>query len=167
MTYSTRGPARHRYDIGCSFATQRYDGGNPAALRDVTDGSRNAGAIYGFDTFTVTPALVLTYGGRYARYDYLDGKTLISPRVALSVAPTDIPDHTRSRPIAVRPRSREFLPPGDNGIWLPPQRTFSSLSGRPLEAERTMHLELGLERDLGPPRRSPYGHSARKSPTSS
>ena len=44
--YTTRAPARHRYDIGLSYSTQRYDGGNVAALRDVTDGSRNAGAIY-------------------------------------------------------------------------------------------------------------------------
>ncbi len=28
--YSTRGPARHHYDIGLSYATQRYGGGNPA-----------------------------------------------------------------------------------------------------------------------------------------
>ena len=82
-TYSTRAPARHHYDMGISYATQRYDGGNPAALRDVTDGSRKAGALYGFDTFAITPAISLTYGGRYARYDYLDGRSLISPRVAL------------------------------------------------------------------------------------
>jgi hypothetical protein len=149
-TYSTRGPARHHYDIGLSYATQRYDGGNPAALRDVTDGSRNAGAIYGFDTFTIAPALVLTFGGRYARYDYLDGKTLISPRLALTVAPSE---HFRINAVASHrsfaPGAEEFLPPGDNGIWLPPQRTFSSLSGRALEAERTTHFELGVERDLG------------------
>src|SRR5262249_18283407 len=51
-SYSTRVPARHRYDVGLTYATQRYDGGNPAALRTVTDGSRNAGTIYGLDTFT-------------------------------------------------------------------------------------------------------------------
>jgi TonB-dependent receptor-like protein/carboxypeptidase family protein len=148
--YSTRGPARHHYDIGLSYATQRYDGGNPAALRDVTDGSRNAGAMYGFDTFTITPAIVLTYGARYARYDYLDGKSLISPRIAVSVSPAE---HFRINAVASRsavaPGAEEFLPPGDNGIWLPPQRTFSSLSGRTLEAERSTHVELGLERDLG------------------
>jgi len=66
-TYSTRGPARHHYDIGLSYATQSYVGGNPAALRDVTDGSRNAGAVYGFDTFTVSPSLTIAYGARYAR----------------------------------------------------------------------------------------------------
>ena len=53
--YTTRLPARHRYDLGLSYSTQRYDGGNTAALREVTDGSRNVGAVYGFDTFTLTP----------------------------------------------------------------------------------------------------------------
>ena len=27
--YTTRAPARHRYDLGLSYSTQRYDGGNP------------------------------------------------------------------------------------------------------------------------------------------
>ena len=61
--YTTRAPARHRYDIGLSYSTQRYDGGNFAALRDVTDGSRNAGALYGFDTFAIRRASRSTYGG--------------------------------------------------------------------------------------------------------
>jgi TonB-dependent receptor-like protein/carboxypeptidase family protein len=149
--YSTRGPARHHYDIGLSYATERYDGGNPATLRDVTDGSRNAGAIYGFDTFTITPAVAVSFGARYARYDYLDGKSLISPRVQLTLSPGE---HFRINTLvsrrAVAPGAEEFLPPGDNGIWLPPQRTFSSLSsGRPLDAEHTTHFEAELERDLG------------------
>ncbi len=149
-SYTTRGPARHGYDIGLSYATQRYDGGNPAALRDVTDGSRNAGAVYGFDTFTVAPAISLTYGGRYARYDYLANRGLISPRVALTVVPAD---RTRLNALfssrAVAPGAEEFLPPGETGIWLPPQRTFSSLpDGRSLDAERATHVELALERDF-------------------
>ncbi len=155
--YTTHNPARHQYDIGLSYATQRYDGGNPAALRDVTDGSRNAGAIYAFDTFTLTPAVAVTYGGRYARYDYLDGKGLFSPRIALTLSPGA---HFRIEAIASRrvvaPGAEEFLPPGDDGIWLPPQRTFSSLTtgttgtiGRALAAQRSTHLEVGLERDLG------------------
>ena len=81
-TTSTRGPARHRYDIGLSYSTQRYDGGNSLALRDVTDGSRNAGTVYGFDTFAVTPALTLTYGARYARYDYLEPARACSARAS-------------------------------------------------------------------------------------
>jgi hypothetical protein len=149
-SYTTRAPARHLYDIGMSYSTQRYSGGNPLALRDVTDGSRNAGAVYGFDTFEITPAVALTYGARYARYDYLDRQSLFSSRVELTMTPTD---HFRVSTLlsrrALAPGAEEFLPPADTGIWLPPQRTFSSLeAGRPLSAERATHLEVGVERDV-------------------
>jgi hypothetical protein len=148
--YKTRAPARHRYDVGLAYSTQRYEGGNFAALRDVTDGSRNAGSLYAFDTFAVTPILTLTYGGRYSRYDYLEGRSLFSPRVALTIEPAAhfrIGTMLSSR--AVAPGAEEFMPRIDNGIWLPPQRTFSSLiGGEPLEAERTNHVEVELERDI-------------------
>jgi TonB dependent receptor/Carboxypeptidase regulatory-like domain len=149
-SYATRVAARHRYDIGMSYATQRYGGGNPAALRDVTDGSRNAGAMYAFDTFAITPVVSLTYGSRYSRYDYLENRGLLSPRGALTISPVD---HLRISTIvssrALAPGAEEFLPPGDTGIWLPPQRTFSSLAGdRPLHAERATHVEMEIERDL-------------------
>ena len=148
--YTTRAPARHRYDIGLSYSKQRYEGGNFAALRYATDGSRNAGALYGFDTFSISPLLTLTYGGRYARYDYLERGSLISPRVALTIAPAEhfrVSTMVSSR--AVAPGAEEFMPRMDTGIWLPPQRTFSSLlTGRPLEAERTNHVELEVEHDL-------------------
>jgi len=148
--YTTRAPARHRYDIGMSYSTQRYEGGNFATLRDVTDGSRNAGAIYGFDTFSISPILTLTYGARYARYDYIDGGSLISPRVALTFEPADhfrVSTMLSSR--AVAPGAEEFMPRADAGILLPPQRTFSSIvPGRPFEAERTNHVEVEVERDI-------------------
>ena len=147
--YTTRAPARHRYDLGLSYSTQRYDGGNVAARRGVTDGSRNAGAIYGFDTFSITPRVTLTYGGRYARYDYLEDRSLISPRVALTVQPAE---HFRISTMIshreVAPGAEEFMPRID-GIWLPPQRTFSSLlNGQSLEAERNDHIEVEMEHDV-------------------
>ena len=149
--YATRTPARHRYELGLSYATQRYDGGNTAALRTVTDGSRNAGAIYGADAFTITPTVTLTYGARYSRYDYLSDRSLVSPRVALTLAPANrLRINTLISSRAVAPGAEEFLPPADNGIWLPPQRTFSPLDAtQPLSAERTTHVELAVERDFG------------------
>jgi len=148
--YVTRAPARHRYDIGLSYSTQRYEGGNFAALQSLADGSRNAGALYGFDTFSINPRLTLTYGGRYARYDYLDGQSLLSPRVALTFQPANrfrVSTLVSSR--AVAPGAEEFNPRMDAGIWLPPQRTFSSvMTGRPLQAERTNHLEFEMEHDV-------------------
>jgi hypothetical protein len=149
-SYRTRAPARHQYEFGMSYSTQRYDGGNQLALRDVSDGSRNAGMVYAADTFTMTPAITVSYGGRYAQYDYLEHRTLVSPRVALTVSPTD---GFRVTTVASRqrlaPGAEEFLPPSDTGIWLPPQRTFSSLErGEMLDASRTMHLSVAVERDL-------------------
>jgi hypothetical protein len=148
--YVTRAPARHRYDVGLSYSTQRYDGGNFAALRNVTDGSRNAGTLHGFDTFAVTPALSVTYGARYAHYDYLAGKSLLSPRASATFTPAD---HFRVNALvslrALAPGAEEFMPPADTGVWLPPQRTFSPVADNsPLVAERTLHIEAGLERDI-------------------
>jgi hypothetical protein len=149
-SYATRTAARHKYDIGWSYSTQRYDGGNPLARRDVTDGSRNVGTVYGFDTFAVTPALTVSYGSRYERYDYLDDRGLVSPRVEVTMMPAA---RTRLGATFSRtgraPGAEEFLPPGDTGIWLPPQRTFSSFEpGQPLHAEYTTHVAVAIERDI-------------------
>ncbi len=147
--YETRSSNRHRYDVGMSYSTQRYDGGNFAALKGVTDGSRNVGSLHAFDTFALVPAVLVTYGARYAYYDYLDQNSLVSPRLGLTVVPTE---HLRVNALvsqrALAPGAEEFVQP-DTGIWLPPQRTFSALDDRaPLIAERTTHAELGIERDV-------------------
>ncbi len=82
--------------------------------------------------------------------DYLEHRTLISPRFVLTVSPSD---NFRVTTIVSRrahaPGAEEFLPPGDTGIWLPPQRTFSSLEpGRILDAERATLMAVELERDV-------------------
>ena len=93
--------------------------------------------------------MAVTYGARVARYDYLDKSGLVSPRLGLTLSPGD---HTRLKASAtsraLAPGAEEFVPPVQSAIWLPPQRTFSSLDGRGLEAERTNQLELALERDV-------------------
>lgn len=149
-SYATHAPARHQYNLGLSYSMQRYDGGNPLALRGVTDGSRNVGELYAFETFSISPAVALSYGARYGRYDYLDRGSLISPRVEVAVTPGA---HTRISALVSRaahaPGAEEFLPPQEAGIWLPPQRTFSSLDPkRPLRAQRTTHAALEVERDI-------------------
>jgi len=51
---------------------------------------------------------------------------------------------------ALAPGAEEFLPPIDTGLWLPPQRTFSSIvEGRPLRPERNEHFAIEGERDFG------------------
>src|SRR5579864_1003235 len=148
--YTTRAPATHRYDLGWSYSMQRYDGGNFASLQNVAQGSRNAGTLYAFDTYSLSPSLTLTYGARYAGYDYLEGHGLLSPRASLTISPTD---HLRVSTLvsrrAVAPGAEEFMPRIENGVWLPPQLTFSSLvSGEQLQAEYTNHFEVEVERDI-------------------
>lgn len=150
-SYALRAPARHRYDLGMSYSTQRYDGGNPLALRALPEGSRNVGTVYAYDSFALSPAATVAFGGEYARYDYLADRTLLSSRVDLTLTPAR---HTRitgsvSRR-ALAPGAEEFLPPGDAGIWLPPQRTFSAVDpARGFRAEATVGGAVAVERDLG------------------
>jgi hypothetical protein len=148
--YVTRAPARHRYDIGMTYAAERFDAGNLALMYNLTDGSRNAGTVYAYDAFTLTPAVTISYGSRFARYDYLANRGLMSPRVAVTLVPAE---HLRLNTMvssqAVAPGAEEFLPPTDTAILLPPQRTFSPLDpAAPLNAERTTHAEVSLERDV-------------------
>jgi hypothetical protein len=148
--YTTRASARHRYDLGWSYSTQRYDGGNVAALTNVSDGSRNAGLFFGYDTYSITPSVTLMYGARYAHYDYLDDRNLLSPRVSVTVEPID---HFRVSGLVshrvVAPGAEEFMPRMESGVYLPPQRTFAPLDPtQPLQAERTDHVEGGVERDI-------------------
>jgi carboxypeptidase family protein len=151
-SYTTRSQAaRHQYDIGLSYSTQRYNGGNLLALRDVSENTRNVGRVYAYDTFRVTPMLAVAYGAAYGRYDYLKDRSLISPRVEVTLTPLDrwrIMSSASRRALA--PGAEEFLPPGDTGIWLPPQRTFSSLNPHGgFYAEETTETDVTIERDFG------------------
>lgn len=150
--YQTRGAARRARDIGMSYSTQHYGGGNPLALRQVTDGARNAGSIYAFETFTVNRALTVAYGGRYERFDYLEQRNLLSPKAEVTLSPFNATRMTVSLSSrADAPGAQEFRPPGDEGVWLPPQRTFSSVEkGQALRAERTNQVSASLARDFGP-----------------
>jgi hypothetical protein len=151
-SYTTRSPAaRHQYEIGLSYSTQRYDGGNLLTLRDVSENTRNVGRVYAYDSFKLTPIVAVAYGAAYGRYDYLKDRGLVSPRVEVTLTPLDrwrITSSASRRALA--PGAEEFLPPGDTGIWLPPQRTFSSLNPRGgFYAEETTETDVAIERDFG------------------
>jgi hypothetical protein len=148
-SYATRAPARHVYDVGMSYSTQRYNAGNPGAFHEI-DGSRDAGVVYGFDTLTVSPLVAITYGARYARYDYLADRNLWSPRLAVELSPlADFRIKTLVSRRVTAPGAEEFVPPTDNSLWQPTQRTFSPLRGGPLQSERTTHAQVDVERDFG------------------
>ena len=138
------------YDLGLSYSTQEYQGGNPLALAAVSDGNRNVGEVYAIDRWNVGPGVTFEYGGRYARYDYLVQPGVFSPRAAVTLEPSK-----RTRVTAVlaqrmiAPGAEEFLAPAVAGPWLPPERTFSPLTGNDLRVERARYLDVLFEHDFG------------------
>ena len=75
---------------------------------------------------------------------------MFSPNAAVTVTPVE---GTRVRmamsQYMLAPGAEEFLPPSE-GVWLPPERTFAPLLGAdPLQAERSRHLEIAIEHDVG------------------
>lgn len=150
--FRNRAPSRHLYDVGFSYSTQRMAATTTLArwaLARTEEAGRAAGSIYGVGRLMLSPRLVVDYGGRYSRYDYLGGAGLFSPSVTVTLVPLD---RFRIRAGASRrmlaPGAEEFLEPLTAGLWVPPERTFVGFS--PMVPERTTQYEVAIEHDLTP-----------------
>jgi hypothetical protein len=149
--FTSRIATSHAYGFGVSYSTQQYQNttARPVSLAAVADETRNVGEIYGSDRWTVSPTFALEYGARYAHYDYLRRRSLLSPRVGFTVTP-----FTNTRVIAnvaqrmLAPGAEEFLPAATVGPWLPPERTFTPLDGENFRAERARFYDLGIEHEF-------------------
>jgi outer membrane receptor protein involved in Fe transport len=147
-SYVRHQPATHAYEAGVSYSMQRYLGGNGEALAAMRDGSRNVGAMYAMDNWRVTPELKFSYGAKYARYDYLEDRGLVSPRVTMILQPDSNDSLTVRTTVMhreVAPGAEEFIPPSV-GLWLPPERTFSHVSRTSFLPERHDQLEIAVDR---------------------
>jgi hypothetical protein len=147
-SFIARQPAVHRYEAGMTYATQRYTGRNPASLAAVADGSRSAGAVFAYDTWTLSRRVSVAYGARYSTYGYVDGP-LFSPRASLSLqAARRLRVLLSASRRAEAPGAEEFVPGTTSNAWLPPERTFSPLVGTQFTPERTDNYQLAVEHDL-------------------
>ncbi len=148
-SFASRPDSAHAYAVGLSYSTQEYQGGNPAALAAIREGGRNAGEIYAFDRWTLSPWLTLDYGARYARYGYLQDRGYVSPRFGFTLEPSA---GTRFSALMVQrmvaPGAEEFLPRATTGPALPPERTFAPFTGQEMRAERARLVDLQLEHDF-------------------
>ena len=144
-SYIVKAKVPHRYQFGMSYSLQRYEGGNTAALSAVADTARNVGSVFAFDEWQVSRYIALSYGANYARYDYMDAPAMFSPRFAATLSP-DGP--WRLRVSAERnfsaPGAEEFIPPM-SAEYLPPQRTFSSISKAALRPRSYGNYSVGVE----------------------
>jgi TonB dependent receptor/Carboxypeptidase regulatory-like domain len=139
----------HDYGFGVSYSTQQSPRTRPLGLPGTADDSRNVGEIFGSDRWTITPSLALEYGARYARYDYLRQRSLISPRAGVTLTPfsdTHVTATVAQRMLA--PGAEEFLAPATVGPWLPPERTFAPLEGENLRVERARFFDLGVNHEF-------------------
>lgn len=147
-SYKSIDSARHAYDLGLSYSTQRYDGGNAFALAAMRDSARNVGTVYGYDQWTVSPRLVIGYGSGFARYDYLPASGLWSPRLNVTIPINGFRITALASHRVLAPGAEEFSP-SVAGLWLPPERTFSSLAlDGAFKPEQTRQMEVAIERDL-------------------
>jgi hypothetical protein len=150
-SYVRRRPATHAYEAGVSFGMQRYIVGNGDALAVMPDSSRRVGAMYAMDNWTLSPQVSIGYGAKYARYDYLSDRGLVSPRATLTLRPSahdTLALRTTVLHREVAPGAEEFLPAG-MGPWLPPERTFSQVAGAPMVPERHDLIQVAVDREWG------------------
>jgi hypothetical protein len=148
-SYRRQLDAAHAYEAGLSYSAQRYLGANTEALEAMSDASRNVGSMYAYDNWRVLPRVRVGYGAQYARYDYLENASLLSPRASLTVQPLEhdplrlraVVSHRESAPGAI-----EYMP-STTGLWLPPERTFSQISRAAFRPERLDHIEVSAERE--------------------
>ncbi|PYR90982.1 MAG: hypothetical protein DMF84_18700 [Acidobacteria bacterium] len=148
-SFSSHRASSHSYGFGVSYSTQQYQSTSPMAIGAATDNTRNVGEIYGSDHWTIVPALALDYSTRYAHYDYLRDRSLMSPRVGLTLTPfanTHLTASVAQHMLA--PGAEEFLAPASVGPWLPPERTFAPLDGRDFRVERARMLDIGVEHEF-------------------
>lgn len=159
-TYVAEMSNGHRVTLGLSHSRQNLEAAStPLALTPslagVADGasprtSRDASSLDVRGEWDASPRVAVDYGANIARYGYLPEKALVSPSAALTIAPMR---RTRVRVTVAQhmlaPGAEEFLPPAE-GVWLPPERTFALLApADPLSAERSRHIEVSAEHDVG------------------
>jgi hypothetical protein len=151
--FASNNRGAHGYELGLSYSAQEYLGGNIAALAAVTDGSRNAGEVYAYDRWTLSPVLAVEYGGRFARYDYLDNRGLFSPMLGVTISPArNTRVITTVAQQMVAPGAEEFVASDTPGPWLPPERTFAPLGTAGVmgdfRVERARYLDVMVEHEF-------------------
>ena len=159
-TYVTEVSNGHRVALGLSYSRQNLEAAaTPLALTPSLAGvadselpstTRDAGSLDVRGAWDASPQVTVDYGANIARYSYLPEAALVSPNAALTIAPMR---RTRVRVAVAQhmlaPGAEEFLPPAE-GVWLPPERTFAVLApADPLRAERSRHIEVSAEHDVG------------------
>jgi hypothetical protein len=144
--YRARDEGTHAFRVGMSYAVQGDldDLAQPAGTIPLQH--RSLGAVHVYDRWRPYPGVELDYGARLDRSDYVELQEFISPRFnsRAMILPRTFVIAGISQHVVV-PGANEFLPPASDGLWLPPERTFATLTpGAAFRAERVRHAETGV-----------------------
>jgi hypothetical protein len=145
--YQAHASRAHAFSLGVSYSSQMSVTARAALPSIAAPGTRRVGGAYVYDSWRARSDVVLEYGLRVDRYDYLANTDLVSPRIGarLELVPGATIFAATSRRL-IAPGADEFLPPATSGPWLPPQRTFSTLTADAfVRSEAVERSELGLE----------------------
>ena len=153
-SFTSHEASPHVYNFGVTYSTQQYQNqrARPALAlggASTADDTRNVGELYGADHWTISSLVALDYGARYSHYDYLPNRSLLSPRVGISLTPyagTHLTTHVSQRMLA--PGAEEFVAPATVGPWLPPERTFEPLPGQDFSVERVRMFDVGIDHEV-------------------
>ncbi len=149
--YEARDVQAHAFRVGMSYGAQRVADASKISVVAPAAAGRGVASVYGFDRWRVMPGLDVDYGLRVDRYDYVEGRHFVSPRLGmrLGVAPRTFVVASASSAV-MAPGIDEFLPPPAAGPWLPPERTFAPLfADAAFVPERIQRVDVGLERTFG------------------
>ena len=140
----------HSYDLGLSYSTQEYQGGNPLALAAVSDGNRNVGEVYAIDRWTVGPGVTFEYGGRYARYDYLATAGRVQPARRRDARTLEAHSRHRRAGAAHDRAGRGGVSRAGRRRSVAAARAYVlAADGNDLRVERARYLDVLFEHDFG------------------
>lgn len=146
--YASNPNDRHSFRTGASYSAQTIPGAGDAHALAAIDTVRRVGGVHFFDRWTLARGLQVDSGFEIVRYDYLAEPTLVNGR--LGVRQLVFPRVTMIATAASRhvaPGADQFAPPVTSGAWLPPERTFSALTGE-LRPQHVTAYEVGADTTL-------------------
>jgi hypothetical protein len=145
--YQSDADGPHAFRAGVSYSAQTFT--EPALRHSLAaiDTVRRVGSVHFSDEWRLPIGLSIESGVRVDRYDYLVEPTLVSARLGVSQRlPGRLTIVAIIDPRMVAPGAEEFAVPDASGVWLPPERTFSSLNVHtPLRAQEIESYETGLD----------------------
>ncbi|ODS59057.1 MAG: hypothetical protein ABS36_02590 [Acidobacteria bacterium SCN 69-37] len=148
--YASRTDQRHAFRAGVSHSAQTFSDPTLRHSLAAIDTVRHVGGVHAADVWTVGRGLEIDSRLRVERYEYLADPMVFSGRLGVrqQVGARFVLVATAS-PHMVAPGADQFTPPASAGVWLPPERTFSSLRGDVLRPERVNAYDAGVDAVLG------------------